>query len=148
MTDELSSRLRYWHNPPWWMFMIPAPFLIGVILCSYSSISDRLIARRQQTTSGTIFVHEPANHDRYGYSFSVNQKTYSGWQIPEGNEQFTIGQVVTVHYDPLDPTNSALVDYNELSLRSLGPVPAMTVAMLFFTVFIFARRRSARSHRG
>ena len=134
--------LRYWHRPPWRMLIIAAPFMIGAVLCIYGWYSDRVVARRQQTTSGTIIVHEPANHDRYGYTFNVNQKTYSGWQVPYDDEQFTVGQVVTVHYDPLDPNNSALVDYNELSWRALGPVPLLVAGMLFVAVFIFVRRRA------
>jgi hypothetical protein len=88
-------------------------------------------------------VHEPANHDRYGYSFKVNQKTYSGWQMPDDDKEFTVGQVVTVHHDPLDPNNSALVDYHELSFQALGPVPLMVAGILFVAVFIFVRRRTA-----
>ena len=144
MTDGLTHHmLRYWHHPPWRMLIIAAPFTIGAVFCFYGWYSDRVIAQRQEITSGTIFVHEPANHDRYGYSFNVNQKTYSGWQVPYDDEQFMVGQVVTVHYDPLDPHNSALVDYNELSFRALGPVPLLLGGMLFVAVLIFVRRRAA-----
>ena len=144
MTDGLAHQmLRYWHRPPWRMLIIIAPFMIGTVFFLYGWYSDRVVARRQQTTSGTIVVHEPANHDRYGYTFNVNQKTYSGWQMPYDDKQFTVGQVVTVHYDPLDPNNSALVDYNELSFRALSPVPLLVAGMLFVAVFIFVRRRAA-----
>lgn len=125
------------------MLLVAAPFMIGAVLCIYGWYSVRVVARRQQTTSGTIVVHESANHDRYGYNFNVNQNTYNGWQIPHGDEQFKIGQVVTVHYDPLDPNDSALVDYNELSSRALGPLPFLFAGILFVTVIIFVRRRAA-----
>ena len=125
------------------MLLVAAPFMIGAVLCIYEWYSVRVVAGRQQTTSGTIVVHEPANHDRYGYNFNVNKNTYSGWQIPYGDAQFKIGQVVTVHYDPLDPNDSALVDYNELSFRVLGPVPFLFAGILFVTGIIFARRRAA-----
>ena len=149
MTDGLGHHLlRYWHCPPWRMLITAAPLMIGAVFCIYGSYSDRVVARRQQTTSGTVFVHEPANHDRYGYSFNVKQKTYRGWQVPYDDEQFKVGQVVTVHFDPLDPNNSALVDYNELSFRALRPVPLLLAGMLFVAVFIFVRRRAAPSHRG
>lgn len=143
MTNGLHRMLRYWHHPPWRMLIITAPFMIGTVFCIYAWYSDRMVARRQQTTSGTIFVQEPANHDRYGYTFNINQKTYSGWQIPHDDEQFTVGQVVTVYYDPLDLNNSALVDYNELSFRALSPVPLLVAGILFVAVFIFVRRRTA-----
>jgi hypothetical protein len=117
--------------------------MVGTLLCVYGWYSARVVAQREQTTSGTVVSHEPANHDRYGYNFNVNQKAYSGWQIPHGDDQFKIGQVVTVHYDPLDPNDSALVDYNELSSRALGPVPFLLAGILLVTVIIFVRRRSA-----
>jgi hypothetical protein len=82
-----------------------------------------VIAQRQQTTSGTILTHEPSNHNRYGYNFSVSDKPYSGWHVPERDEP-TIGQRVTVYYDPIDPNASALDDFGELALRDLRPVPA------------------------
>jgi hypothetical protein len=126
--------------------LIAAPFMIGAMFCIYAWYADRVIARRQQITFGTIFAHEPANHDRYGYTFNVDQKIYSGWQVPYDNEQFTVGQVVTVHYDPLDPNNSALVDYNESSFRALGPAPLL-VAGMFVAVFMFLRRRAAAEDR-
>jgi hypothetical protein len=92
--------------------------------------------------SGTIVAHEPANHDRYGYTFSVNQQTYSGWQIPYDDVQFTVGQVVTVHYDPLDPNNSALIDFNELGDRAFGPFPLLIAAIPFIALIEFLRRRT------
>ena len=47
---------------------------------------------REQTTSGAIIAHEPANYDRYGYTFNLNEKTYCGWQVPYGSEQFAVGR--------------------------------------------------------
>ena len=97
--------------------------MIGAALGIYGWHRGRVIAQRQQTTSGTIVTHEPANHNRYGYNFSVSDKPYSGWYSPGHNEP-TIGQRVTVYYDPIDPNTSALDDFGELALQDLGPVPA------------------------
>jgi Protein of unknown function (DUF3592) len=142
MTDEITHRKsRDWHRPGWRILIIAAP-LIGTIFFSYGWYADRVVARRQQTTSGTISAHEPANHDRYGYTFNVNQKTYNGWQIPYDDVHFTIGQVVTVYYDPLDPHNSELVSFDESSWSAFGPVPFI-VGILLVAVFIFVRRRPA-----
>ena len=144
MTDGLTHRmLRDWDRPSWQMIIIAAPLIIGATFCIYGWYADRVVARRQQTTSGTIFAHEPASRDSYGYTFNVNQKTYGGWQMPYDDQQFTVGQAVTVHYDPLDPNNSALVDYYELSDRALGPA-FFLVGGLFVATFIFLRRRTAR----
>ena len=126
------------------MLIIPAPLIIGLTFFTYEWYADRVVARREQTTSGTIVTHEPANHQRYGYKFSVNNQTYSGWQVPHDGDQFAIGQVVTVHYDPLDPDNSALVDFDELSDRVSGPLLLMVAVILFLVLFMFERRRVAR----
>jgi len=128
--------------PSWQMLIIAAPFIIGLAFCINEWYADQVVARREQTTSGTIIAHEPANHDRYGYTFNVNGKTYTGWQIPYDSVTFTIGQVVTVHYDPLNPHDSALVDYSELSWTALGPVPFIA-GILFVGALIFLRCRPA-----
>ena len=133
---------RYSHGPRWWALVIAAPWVIGVTFCTYAWYRDRAVALREQTTSGAIIAHEPANHDRYGYTFNVNEKTYSGWQVPYGSEQFAVGQVVTVHFDALDPNNSSLVDYNELGSRALGPVPLLVAGILAVALFVFVRRRA------
>jgi hypothetical protein len=138
------STLRSWRRPCWRMLIIAAPLIIGVTFFTYGWYADRVVARREQTTSGTIVAHEPANHDRYGYTFSVNNQTYSGWQVPHDGDHFAIGQVVTVHYDPLDPNNSALVDFDELSDRASAPVPLLVAVILFLVLFMFERRRVAR----
>ena len=138
------STLRSWHRPLWRMLIIAALLIIGVTFFTYGWYADRVVARREQTTSGTIVAHEPSNHDRYGYTFSVNNQTYSGWQVPYDRDQFAVGQVVTVHYDPLNPSNSALVEYHELSYRALAPVPLLIAIILFLVLFMFERRRIAR----
>lgn len=134
--------LRNWRPPTWEMLIIAAPFMIGTAFCINQWYADQVVARREQTTSGTIVAHEPANHDRYGYTFNVNGKPYTGWQSPYDSVTFTIGQVVTVYYDPLDPNVSALVDYDELSWIAFGPVPFMA-GILLVAAFIFLRRRPA-----
>jgi hypothetical protein len=126
------------------MLIIPAPLIIGVTFFTYEWYADQVVARRERTTSGIIVAHEPANHDRYGYTFSVNSQAYSGWQVPYDDEQFTVGQVVTVHYDPLDPNNSALVDFDELSYRASATVPLFVAVILFLVLFMFERRRVGR----
>jgi hypothetical protein len=113
--------------------------MIGAALGIYGWHRDRVIAQRQQTTSGTILTHEPSNHNRYGYNFSVSDKPYSGWHIPEHDEP-TIGQRVTVYYDPIDPNTSALDDFGELALRDLGPVPAEIGGSVLVIMFIVGVR--------
>ena len=99
----------------------------------------RAIAARQQSTPGTITAHEPSNHDRYGYVYSLDGKAYHGWEIPQRTE-YKIGEQVTVYYDPTDPTRGSLAGFEELSLREFGPVPFLLLGTAVI-VFIFYKRR-------
>ena len=133
---------RRWYSSRWSVLIFATVWTIVVVtFFVYPWYKDRAVARRQQTASGTIVAHEPSNHDRYGYTFSVNQKSYRGWQVPHDDDQFTVGQVVTVHYDPRDPNNRALEDFSELGDRDLGPVPLLIVAIPFVALIEFLRRR-------
>jgi Protein of unknown function (DUF3592) len=139
---------RNWHSQHWRVVAFAVMLtVVAVTFFIYPWYKDRAVAARQQTTSGTIVAHEPSNHDRYGYTFSVNQKTYSGWQVPYNDVQFTVGQVVTVHYDPLDPTNSALVGFSEFDGVE-GPVLLLFAAIPFVALIEFLRRRAKRKSTG
>jgi uncharacterized protein DUF3592 len=124
------------------MLLIISPWVIGAAFSLHEWRTDRAIALRQLTTFGTILTHEPANHDRYGYAFSVNGKSYRGWHTPYGSDQAVIGQGVTVYYDPLNPNSSALVDYGVLARRRLGPVPLELAGCGLFALLILATRRT------
>jgi hypothetical protein len=143
MTDKPAVRMS-----PYSPLIIAAPWVIGLTFCLYGWYRDQAVAWREQTTSGTITSHEPANHDRYGYTFKLNEKTYTGWQVPYDSVKFAVGQVVTVHYDPIDPENNALVDFNELSWRAFGPVPFLAVAIASIALFVLERRRALRKAAG
>ena len=139
MTYSAHHMFRRWNSPQGWFVVVL--LTIGVTFFVYPWWKDRAVAARQQTASGTIVTHEPANHDRFGYTFNVNQKTYSGWQVPHDDDQFTVGQLVTVYYDPQDPNNSALEDFSELGDRALGPVPLLIAAVPLVALIEFLRRR-------
>jgi uncharacterized protein DUF3592 len=133
---------RHSHSPHWSILIFAVVWTaVAVTFWVYPWYKDRAVAARQQLASGTIVAHEPSNHDRYGYTFSVNQKTYSGWQVPYNDVTFTVGQVVTVHYDPLDPNNNALVDLTEFDGVE-GPVLLLFAAIPFVVLIEFLRRRA------
>lgn len=81
--------------------------------------------------------------NRYGYSFSVDGKSYSGWESPR-TEELRIGQQVTVFYDPLEPTKNAITDFADLETESLGPVPTLLFGIGALAFFIRHRRRRGR----
>jgi hypothetical protein len=106
---------------------------------------DRAIATREQTTQGVITAHETENHNRFGYAFTVNGKSFTGWESP-GKEGLDIGQPVLVYYDPLNPSKNALTEFGDRGLNSLGPVPMMLFGIGAVTWYITARRRKIRAN--
>jgi hypothetical protein len=119
------------------------PWIIGILFLVYWWKADREVAVREQTAQGIIVSHEPANHNRYGYTFSVNGKTFNGWETPRKNEP-QIGDRVIVYYDPLDPNKNALTDFDDLSLEILGPVPMLLLGIGAVASYIWIRRRRNR----
>jgi hypothetical protein len=124
-----------------WAYLLLAPWVIGGVFMIYHSRQGDHVAARQRTAQGTIIAHEPQNHDRYGYSFSVEGRVYRGWDSVL-NRAFTLGQRVQVYYDPADPETNALQDFAHRSLDALAPVPFLVFASVgvFGTIFIVRRR--------
>lgn len=145
IADHMQERFdRTWSYPSWWNLLVVLPWTLGVVLAIHECTTDRMVAPREKTAGGRIIAHEPANHNRYGYSFSVNGKPYSGWESP-GKDKSRIGQSVTVFYDPLDPTRNALTDFADLEINSLGPVPLLLFGIGTVALFIRYRRRHGKS---
>ena len=139
--DEMVEKAtRTWSHPSWWHLLAVLPWALGLAFLIQESRRESQIAGRQQTTLGIVTAHEPANHNRYGYRFQVNDKTYNGWQSP-GNDELAIGKQVIVFYDPQNPTRSALTDFHDLSIYSLGPVPMLLFGIGGVALFILYRRR-------
>lgn len=130
-------------RPSLWYALICVPWILGVVLSLNSSRTHDKIAARQQTTAGRITAHEPSNHDRYGYAFSVGGKDYSGWEIPQ-RSALQIGQTVTVYYDSTDPSTSALTAFGKQSADDTGPVPLLmlgSLGIVVLTIYQWRRRR-------
>jgi hypothetical protein len=130
---------RTWANPSWWHLLVVLPWAIGTILFIHQCKVDLGIAARERTTQGVINAHEPANHNRYGYVFSVNGKSFSGWESP-GKEGLEIGRQVLVYYDPIDPSKNALTEFQDLGMSALGPVPLMLFGIGTVAWYIRSRR--------
>jgi hypothetical protein len=143
--DGLEQRTtRRWANPSWWNLFVVLPWALGAILFIYEWKVDREISTREQTTQGVITTHEPANHNRYGYAFSVNEKPFNGWESPK-KQELEIGKRVVVYYDPQNPKKNALTDFRELGMDSIGPVPMLLFGIGAVAWFIRAQRRKSRT---
>lgn len=134
---------RTWSRPSWWNLLVVLPWAAGGAWAIHDWAVDRTVAQREKITTGTITGHEPANHNRYAYGFSVNNESYTGWETPTKQEPH-IGQRVTVFYDPVDPTKNALTDFADLEIENLGPVPMVLFGIGAVALFIHYRRRHAR----
>lgn len=140
VANELRRRVaKDWNPPSWKALLITLPWVAGLAFFSYSSIVQRAIAGRQQTTPGIIRTHDPANHNSFGYEFSVNGKLYVGSQIP--SREYKIGQQVLVYYDPRDPATSSLDSFTRAADQSLGPLFFCSLFTVATIVVIFALRR-------
>ena len=145
MVDPVARRTaRTWANPTWWNLLVVLPWAIGAILCIHEWRVDRDIATRELTAQGVITAHQPGNHNRYGYVFSVGAKSFTGWEMP-GRDGREIGNQVLVYYDPLDPNKNALSEFRELSMNILGPVPMMLFGIGGVAWYIRARRQKGQS---
>ena len=139
--NELSKRMdRHWNPPSWRNMLVTFPWVIGLIFFLYGAIADHSIASRERTAYGIIRTHEPENHDRFGYEFSLNGKVYTGWQIP--TTEYEIGQRVLVYYDPRDPTTSSLYSFAGGADQDIGPALFCAAGMVLFTGIIFSMRRT------
>jgi len=142
-----AAATRHWHYPSWWNLLILLPWVFGIVLCVHEWRVDRSIAQREQTTRGVVTSYEPQNHNLYGYAFAVDGRPYRGWESPKANE-IEIGKVVTVYYDPADPSKNALTHFDELSSASLGLVPLMIVGIVGLALFVSLRRRRNHATKG
>ena len=147
MTELFAQRVRdagkASRHPSWWRALVVLPWVIGFVFIVYKSEVYRDVATRQQTTTGTVTAHEPANHSRYGYTFLVEGRRYDGWQIPVGSEEWTVGQQVVVYYDAADPTTNALRDFKAESDGIRAPLPLLVVGIITVVLLIvFLRRRA------
>jgi hypothetical protein len=101
---------------------------------------DWEVAKRQQTTWGIIKTHEPSNHDRYGYSFTVNGHTFGGWTGSAKDEQH-IGQTVIVYYDLGDPTKNMPGDFRDIGDRgfAFGFWPICGIGFIALSIYLSRR---------
>jgi hypothetical protein len=132
---------EYRRRPPslWNLLALLLPGLI-VFWLFYESKVDSAIALRQRTTEAVINVHDPPNHDRYGYQFTVNKHNYFGWVIP-GRISYRIGESVLVYYDPNDPQTNNADNFAEVAARSAALTEGPILMMVGMAAYILVLRR-------
>jgi len=138
--NEIIPKFGSWSQPSWWNLLVTLPWCIGFVFLIYAAISERMVAARQCTVQGLITAHDPPNHNRYGYVFSVGGKSYIGWESPRNNE-LEIGKQVIVYYDPNNPARNALTDFGELSFEKVGPIPTLLFGIGAVALYIYWTKR-------
>lgn len=145
--SQLEKRSRdYWSPPSWWNMLVVLPFVVGIVFSLYGWRADRVAAAREQTAHGQIVSHQPYEHDRFGYTYSVNGRAYSGWAYPSSHD-YAVGQRVMVYYDPVDPRMSSLNDFADDAWAAFRPVPLFVSIVIVVAVLIFFRRGATAGRR-
>lgn len=126
----------------WWNLSILIPFILLLSLSLHSWWNDAQIATRQQTAIGTIDGHDPPNHDRYSYTFSVNGSQFSGWAYPNDKRDFNVGQQVVIYYDPLQPSENSAYDFHLVNPSGVVFIGFLVAACVFVPFSIYFQRRS------
>jgi hypothetical protein len=144
--ELLEERRAMMKRPPsWWNLFALAPILFFLIICVRSWKNDAQIAKRQQTTIGQIDRHDPPNHDRYGYTFSVNGKKFTGWANPTDRRSFSVGERIVIYYDPMHPTENSAYDYNEVNPGGVVFIGWLVMGCAFIPLVIFLQRRASKN---
>jgi hypothetical protein len=128
--------------------IVIAPWILGGILMLAAWQHDKDVASRQATTVGRIVAHEPGNHNRYGYTFRIDGREYSGWETPLKAEP-KIGQSVTIYYDTRSPDENALAEYAESGSVWLARawIVVFLSALVSFVIYMAERLTSRRNSR-
>lgn len=139
-----EDHVRRWSRPlSWWNLAGLAPVLLLLTLSIHSWWSDAQIAKRQQTTVGTIDWHDPPNHNRYRFAFAVKGRQFTGWVIP-GDHDIVLGQQITVYYDPFDPSENSAYDFGDVNPGGVVFIEFLLLACVIYPLLIYFQRRSRR----
>lgn len=102
------------------------------------------LSKRGMETKGKVLEKFPNNHATVKYSFSIKGRDYvETGHVGYGNPRFenlSLGQVVTVFYDPLDPTNSTLGDPEKERQNESLTMNMVTFLMPTFVMFALFRK--------
>jgi hypothetical protein len=145
MFDLLKEdHARRWSRPlSWWNFLALGPVLLLLIPSVYNAWKDAQIAKRQQTTVGIIDGYDPPNHNQYSYTFSANGHRFTGWDSPSHHD-FSLGQQITVYYDPTDPPGNSAYDFHDVNPGGVVFIGFLLFACIFLPFSIFLQRRSRK----
>lgn len=132
-----------WRYPSYLNLIMILPWVIGAVVFLgqwhvYSRAADRQIV-----TTGLVTAVGRGN--RVNYQFTYANHAYSAMETPVGNQRVpSLGEKITVYYDPQDPVVSGITDLHEKSMGLLGPVPFLVIASSAAIFLILRRIRATR----
>lgn len=117
--------------------------LIALILGTLSWRKYYDLARNGVATEGRITVKEPGNHLSVRYSFTVNQKTFSGLEsIGNSMSTLNVGDTVRVFYLSTDPNINCFCNPNDkLKMETLTVLLGAVAGSLVISVFLIRKIR-------
>jgi hypothetical protein len=124
-------------STPRWALLVFVPWVIAILVGLSHWHDDLELAKRAESTQGTVTGIEPNNHMQVDYEYSVGAAAYSGGQIIAGNTGFGVGEHVHVSFDPDHPQVSTLTDFGEVDSR---PIPLLFCAFGGLVSYLFLRR--------
>lgn len=97
-----------------WLGLGVLAFCLGISV--YVCRRDRAIAAHEGTAAGIITDRQNIRFGtRIVYTFSVNDRRFSGSNTSSADENRWPGARVSVYYDSQNPNENALIDFGELS---------------------------------
>ena len=125
------------------IIFVASTSLTALLLGSLSWRKYYDLARNGVATEGRITVKEPANHLSVRYSFTVNQKIFSGVEsIGNSMSTLNVGDIVRVFYLSTDPTVSCFCNPNDkLKKETLTVLLGAVAASLVISVALLRKIR-------
>ena len=139
-----SNDWRSWHS-----LILTLPFVIALIFTMTEAHKDAAVALREQRADGLITVCEPSNHNQCRYRFGYLGRTLEGMSGSVGDRP-SVGQHVTVYFDPQDPDTSSLEDYTSADRRERGfaPICMLGICTIVLVIAVMKLRRHRRQVQG
>jgi hypothetical protein len=140
--DRKQAGKASWENPSWWELLVLILPLAALIFLVHENLKRVEIAERQRNASAVVAMHDPPNHDRYGYRFLVNGKPFTGWAYPHDNVDYSVGEQLLVYYDPSDPSENSPDNYGEVERDFPMRVCFILIVMIVVPTQIYFRWRT------
>jgi hypothetical protein len=128
----------------WWSLTLTLPLFIALGGVVPNALRDADVARREKTVEGIVTAYEPSNHNQCRYSFAFDGRLFEGMGSSPTNTA-TVGQHVTVFFDPNRPEINSLEGFEIAKKRQMGMVPFCGIGICAVVGFVmYSKLRQSR----